>query len=69
MTNTRSLVGGVLAALVLAAASVSAHHSFAAEYDQNKPVTLKGKLTRVELTNPHGWIHMNVTDENAKVVD
>ena len=69
MTNRSALVGGGLAVLVLAAASVSAHHSFAAEFDQNKPVTLQGKLTRVELTNPHGWIHMDVTDKNAKAVD
>jgi len=69
VTNGSAIVGGGLAALVLAAASVSAHHSFAAEFDQNKPVTLQGKLTRVELTNPHGWIHMDVTDKNAKAVD
>jgi hypothetical protein len=69
VTNRSALVGGGLASLVLAAASVSAHHSFAAEFDQNKPVTLQGKLTRVELTNPHGWIHMDVTDKNAKTVD
>jgi len=71
MTSRRSLVGvgGVLGGLILAAASLSAHHSFAAEYDQNKPVTLHGKLTRVELTNPHGWIHLDVTDKNAGAVD
>lgn len=60
---------GVAVGLVVAATSVSTHHSFTAEYDQTKPVTLHGKLSRVELTNPHGWIHMDVKDKDAKVVD
>jgi Family of unknown function (DUF6152) len=60
---------GVAVGLVVAATSVSAHHSFTAEYDQTKPVILQGKLSRVELTNPHGWIHMDVKGKDAKVVD
>lgn len=55
--------------LVLATTSASAHHSFAAEYDQKKPVTLKGTLTKVELTNPHGWIYMDVKGPDVKVVN
>ena len=67
MTRRLSLFGAAVG-LVWAAASVSAHHSFTAEYDQSKPVTLRGTLTRVELTNPHGWIHIDVKDKSAKVV-
>ena len=50
------IVGNVLAALVVAMAAagpVSAHHSFAAQYDANSPVTLKGVVTKVEWMNPH----------------
>ena len=46
-----------------------AHHSFAAEYDGNQPVTLKGTLTKVEWVNPHGWIYADVTDKDGKVVN
>jgi hypothetical protein len=40
--------------------SLSAHHAFAAEFDAKKPVTMKGTVTRMEWTNPHVWIHMDV---------
>jgi hypothetical protein len=67
MKKWMSLVG-MAPVLLLAVTTVSAHHSFAAEYDQSKPVTLKGTLKEVELTNPHGWIHMDVKGPEAKVV-
>ena len=47
--------------LVAASHGASAHHSFAAEFDVKRPVELTGKVTRVELINPHSWIHVAVT--------
>ncbi len=56
-----------LVALLPAAARVSAHHSFAAEFDATKPITLEGVITKVELINPHGWIYMDVKDAGGRV--
>ena len=66
------IVGNVLAALVVAIAAagpVSAHHSFAAQYDANSPVTLKGVVTKVEWMNPHARFYINVTDAAGKIVN
>lgn len=46
-----------------------AHHSFAAEFDASKPITLKGKLTKMEWLNPHGWLHIDVAQPDGKVVN
>ena len=61
------LIGAV--GLLLGAAAVSAHHSFSAEYDATKPVTLKGTLTKMEWMNPHGWIYIDVKGPDGKVVN
>ena len=59
--------GAVFAAACLFAATPQAHHSFAAEFDASKPVTLRGTLTRVELINPHGWVHIDVKNPNGTI--
>jgi len=51
------------------AVPVVAHHSFAAEFDEKKPVKLKGKLTQLEWLNPHGWLHIDVTESDGSVVN
>ena len=57
-----------LIAVALSTAVVSAHHSFAAEYDANKQVTVVGTITRVEWTNPHTWFFIEVKDPQGEVV-
>lgn len=66
MKLTLSLVA---AALLLAAIPMVAHHSFAAEYDADKPVKLKGVVTKVEWTNPHARFYIDVKDADGKVTN
>jgi hypothetical protein len=54
---------------LLAPVAALAHHSFAAEYDVKKPVTLKGTVTKVEWTNPHARFYLDVKDESGNVVN
>lgn len=55
-------------ACLLPGAVARAHHAFATEFDVNRPVTLEGKVTKVELINPHSWIHIEVVGEDGKAV-
>ena len=55
------------AGLILAAVPAWAHHAFAAEFDAKKPVHLEGVVSKVELINPHAWIHVDVKAADGKV--
>ena len=53
-------------ALMSVGGSANAHHAFAAEFDQALPLSLKGTVVRVEMINPHSWIHIEVTDGSGE---
>lgn len=53
--------------LLISAVPVIAHHSFAAEFDEKKPVQLKGTVTSMEFVNPHSWIHVDVAGADGKI--
>ena len=54
-------------ALLMAVVPMRAHHAFSAEFDANSPIKLRGTVAKVELINPHSWIHIDVKDSDGKV--
>ncbi len=70
MTAKLPIAGSLLlaTALLMSPNPLAAHHSFAAEYDSSATITLKGVVSKVEWTNPHAYIYIDVKDESGKVV-
>jgi hypothetical protein len=68
MTRLRTFLP-LLAFALLPSAALHAHHSFAAEFDADKPITLKGTLTKIEIINPHGWIYVDVKNPDGSVTN
>ena len=68
MKTVRALLLSSTAGLLAAVLPASAHHSFPAQYDVAKPITLTGKVTKVEWTNPHIFIYIDVPNETTGAV-
>ena len=65
----RFVIAATVLGISLAAGSAVAHHSFAADFDANKPVTLVGSVTKMEWVNPHAWIWMDVKGPDGKLAN
>jgi hypothetical protein len=59
----------MICSLMAAAVPAAAHHAFAAEFDVNTPVKVKGTVTKIEFTNPHAWLYVDVKDADGKVTN
>ena len=67
--RTKQLIAALGVSLVMMAGTLRAHHAFSAEFDVNKPLTLKGTLVQWEMINPHSWFHIEVKTPEGEVVE
>src|ERR1700723_1360636 len=65
--RTKLAIAAGIAGLLAAAAPAWAHHAFAAEFDAKKPIHLEGTVSKVELINPHSWIHVDVKNADGSM--
>jgi len=65
----RTIFCATICALLLAAMPAAAHHAFAAEFDSDRPVKVRGTITKIEWVNPHAWIYVDVKSPDGKVVN
>lgn len=63
----RTYLAAAVALVGLCAVPLVAHHSFAAEYDANQPLTITGTVNKMDWVNPHSWLHVDVTGPDGKV--
>jgi len=67
--STRTLVFLLAGSLLGAAVPALAHHSFAAEYDRDQPITITGKVTKLEWTNPHARVYVEAVNEDGEAIE
>jgi hypothetical protein len=67
--NWKSFVAFTTVLVAVLVLPARAHHSFSAEFDQNKPVKMQGKITSMRWANPHAWIYIDVTGQDGKVTN
>jgi Family of unknown function (DUF6152) len=65
----RTMFCAAICALILAAMPAAAHHAFAAEFDTDRPVKVRGIITKIEWVNPHAWLYVDVQSADGKVVN